>query len=785
MWHHKLHKGGALTRELADIGSGASMGIAALSQDLTINGQTVSPTFRYEAKNATTGLWTATVGENLTGAGSGGTVGLDTPLLTDDESVNGDGTRYWQGSTTVQAGTKDFIIETVFYAPSTATSLESIIGTRTASKGIHLRRSTTSAQIQWYVAGDGGARNVVHTGMANGAWYHGMFVCDNDGSNIAYLNGVASSATAGAIGNVLDDAAPVLCGLTSNGNMRVAYIAGWYRETWLSTHLIGSVVEERFARLNGTWSSALSKGPDQSLLRNSVATLEKQGQSGGQKLFTVGARWPRIEKRPDKYGRYAVGYNSEGQHTNLLTYSEAFDNAFWSKSRLGTVVVDNEAAPDGSQTADTVPEDNTTGGHTLSGVVSFSAGTYTFGVWAKAINRSWLRLAFVSTVDGTSDCYFDVASGVLGTTSGLDRYGMRYYGDGWYYCWITDTRATTETQRAYLYLADDDASFNYTGLSLDAFHLWGAQATATAYPVSYIKTEGATVTRLADRAKYTGAFPSKGSIAVDLLEHDGTSGTHSWGSLSAAGSSNNAVQFYASNVSATLYVTKSAATQALIQAANREANVWHEFRAQFDTNNVRILKDGALIGPPDTSADMPASLDTLEVAGLAAGTFPPSSLVRLRLLSKPTDKNVTDFGAIMAKSSAYVSTPAAVAQSTSYANVGGTFTEVNSSDFTVSAAGVFTYTGTDTKRFACFAACSATVSSGTPEVSTAFEKNGTEVASSVSKRDVSGSGIGAWGVTADIELANGDTLNLATKVDSGTPNLTLEACSVVIVEAGN
>lgn len=139
----------------------------------------------------------------------------------------------------------------------------------------------------------------------------------------------------------------------------------------------------------------------------------------------------------------------------------------------------------------------------------------------------------------------------------------------------------------------------------------------------------------------------------------------------------------------------------------------------------------------------------------------------------------------MAKSSAYVSTPAAVAQSTSYANVGGTFTEVNSSDFTASAAGVFTYTGTDTKRFACFAACSGTVSSGTPEVSTAWEKNGTEVASSVSKRDVSGSGIGAWGVTADIELANGDTLNLATKVDSGTPNLTLEACSVVIVEAGN
>lgn len=136
----------------------------------------------------------------------------------------------------------------------------------------------------------------------------------------------------------------------------------------------------------------------------------------------------------------------------------------------------------------------------------------------------------------------------------------------------------------------------------------------------------------------------------------------------------------------------------------------------------------------------------------------------------------------MAKSSAYISTPAAVAQSTSYTNIGGTFTEVNSSDFTVSAAGVFTYTGTDTKRFACLASCSASVSTGTPLLTCVWEKNGTAVTSSETNHDVAGAGGEVFSLIGDIELANGDTLNIASKVDTGTPNLTVDTCSVVLFE---
>lgn len=796
MWHHKLHRGGNLVKTLADIGSGASMGIAALSQDLTINGQTVSPTFRYEAKNATTGLWTATVGENLTGAGSGGTVGLDTPLLTDDEAVNGDTTRYWEASTTSFADIdeEDFVIEAVFKCQSTTNGR--IFSKYFPGGGYTIYKNATTLSL--FLDGVANATISTTSSILVGAWFHAIVFVDKSGSAIFYVNGetngVATSvATVGSISqasHALRANADPSGG--SIGDSGIVYAAMWKRDNWLDTHLQASVAAERFAKLNGTWSDALSKGPDQSLLRNSVATLEKQGQSGAQKLFLVGARWPRIEKRPDKYGRYAIGCNSEGQHTNLQVYSEDFSNVAWTKA--GSSITSNSRnSPFGEQVADTLVEDASAASlHQVYDSFTQSAGqVYTFQCFVRPANRQWCLLRLFSATDGEAYAYFNTADGVVGENSALDSYGIRYVGDGWFFCWIADTRATAEAAFDQIMIAESDGVRTFNGASQDSLYLFGAQVTATNKPVSYVKTEAATATRLSDRLLYSGiTLPSKGSIACDVL-FDGDIVSNAFiGTLSDGGSADNRVAAFLSDASGTdsgrSFVRTGAVTQADVTGTTAvDDRVWNEIRTPFAADDVRVLINGISEGTPDTSATIPSALDRIDVGSDQAGSSQADSLVRLRLLSSATDKNVTDFGAIMAKSSAYISTPAAVAQSTSYANVGGTFTEVNSSDFTVSSAGVFTYTGTDTKRFACFAAVSGSISTGTPEVTTTWEKNGAEVASSVSKRDVGSSAIGAWGVAADIELANGDTLNLATKVDSGTPNFTAETCSVVIVEAGN
>lgn len=801
MWHHKLHKGGALgARELADVGSGASMGIAALSEDLTINSITVSPTFRYEAKNATTGLWTATVGENLTGAGSGGTVGLDTPLLTDDEAVNGDGSRYWDsGSNALYAmGTKDFVIELVGKTPPNSSYMAATTNLGGSSPGWAIGSGSGVAErFVVYLRNDALALvSVFSDNLPDSTWYHAIVFFDRSGSAQWYVNGSASAAptVVSSVSSAQDtNANNFLVGAYGTGSLpygeSFAYVAMWQRDAWLDTHLQASVAAERFAKLNGTWSSALAKGPDQSLLRNSVATLEKQGQSGGQKLFTVGARWPRIEKRPDKYGRYAVGYNSEGQHTNLLPYSQALDNAGWTKTRC-TVTADSTTAPDGTTTADTIAEDGTAASShlVLETIFGLTVGQkYTHQGFFKAINRQWICLLEQVAVTGTVGRYFNIVEGTVGIALGTapETSFIRYIGDGWFHCGITFTADLATTLNTQIALAESNGGIVYDGLTQDSVYAWGHQLTNTAYPVSYIKTAGATVTRLSDRFQIDGlTLPSSGTLVSETLSENVSLGNVRYITISDA-TANNRVLPYRATSNLLAFVQTGGVTQAnATSSIPLKARTWQEARMTYATDDVNMYVDGAL-GVNDSLATMPSGMTRLTIGVGYSGINQLEGLVRARLLSKPSIKNITDFGAIMAKSSAYVSTPAAVAQSTSYANVGGTFTEVNSSDFTLTAAGVFTYTGTATKRFACFAAMSGSISSGNPQVTTVWEKNGTAVTSTESVRDIGSSAIGAWGVAGDIELANGDTLNLATKVDTGTPNFTAQACSVVIVEAGN
>lgn len=77
-------------------------------------------------------------------------------------------------------------------------------------------------------------------------------------------------------------------------------------------------------------------------------------------------------KRPTLSARY-----------NLLTYSEQFDNAAWSKS--GSTVTQNAGtAPGGALTADKLVENTNNGVHQVSQTVTMPSGATRFTVRAKA-----------------------------------------------------------------------------------------------------------------------------------------------------------------------------------------------------------------------------------------------------------------------------------------------------------------------------------------------------------------------------------------------------------------
>lgn len=206
-----------------------------------------------------------------------------------------------------------------------------------------------------------------------------------------------------------------------------------------------------------------------------------------------------------------IGYDSathahtglilEEARTNLLTYSEQFDNAAWTKS--GSSITSNAVtAPDGTATADKLVESFGGTYHYVNRWPTLAAATHTFSIYAKAAENSVFALDLYHATDGTATVFFNVASGTVGSTNdsfiGAVASGIQAIGNGWYRCWITATPSAVAT-RIGMFLADGATeTLNYSGDGASGIYIWGAQLEAGASPTSYIPTAAATVTRAAD-----------------------------------------------------------------------------------------------------------------------------------------------------------------------------------------------------------------------------------------------------------------------------------------------
>jgi hypothetical protein len=173
---------------------------------------------------------------------------------------------------------------------------------------------------------------------------------------------------------------------------------------------------------------------------------------------------------------------------NLLTYSEQFDNAAWTKSRA-TISADAIAAPDGRTTADKFVEDGTASQtHQMSRGVSVTSGTpITLSVYAKAAERSRLSTAFTnagafSTVQRAT---FDLSTGIASSTQGTPTVAIEALSGGYYRCSITATPTSTATATSILYL-DNGSTVVYTGDGSSGLYLWGAQLVVGSDPLGYI-----------------------------------------------------------------------------------------------------------------------------------------------------------------------------------------------------------------------------------------------------------------------------------------------------------
>jgi hypothetical protein len=222
-------------------------------------------------------------------------------------------------------------------------------------------------------------------------------------------------------------------------------------------------------------------------------------------IEVVGNTTPRFDYDPVTLA--PRGLLIEEARTNLLTYSEQFDNAAWVKVDA-TITANTTVAPDGTTTADTWSTIGATYPSTFKTVTVTAGVVYTLSVYAKSGSLTTLSLEFRGSTSAPN-AKFNLANGTV--TSGTGQ--IQNAGNGWYRCSISVT--SVDTSELVIIGANDGT------VPAGTIFLWGAQLEAGAFATSYIPTVASTVSRSADVATMTGTnFSSwwnatQGTFVVD------------------------------------------------------------------------------------------------------------------------------------------------------------------------------------------------------------------------------------------------------------------------------
>jgi hypothetical protein len=234
-------------------------------------------------------------------------------------------------------------------------------------------------------------------------------------------------------------------------------------------------------------------------------------------LQTAAINTPRIEY--DANG-VAKGLLIEEARTNLVTYSEAFDNGIWSKPSGVSVAANTDVAPDGTTAADTV----TSAGNQIEQTVSCSTSTtYTNSLYfKKTAGATYTPGMYLLFAGGTLIIYavrLDTDTGIATAVSAGGfttpaAFSVSDEGDYWRLS-ITGSSGNNTAVSLRLY-----SNLNAGGASgAGSQVIWGAQVEQGSFPTSYIPTSGATATRSADIASVSvsefGYNQAQGSVVVE------------------------------------------------------------------------------------------------------------------------------------------------------------------------------------------------------------------------------------------------------------------------------
>jgi hypothetical protein len=309
-------------------------------------------------------------------------------------------------------------------------------------------------------------------------------------NNVVHWGGTAWVAPFNVTASGITTDVPANCtsGVQAIGN-------GWFR-VWaaFTTGTVSSAVTSILTRITGASGVTVLTAWGQ------IEAVTYQTTPGPYVATTASAYYgPRFDYDPVTLA--PRGLLIEEARTNLLTYSQQFDDAAWVKLNA-TINANATTSPDGTVNADKLAEDATASvGHLISQGPTLTAVAHTYSVYAKASERNWICLLNNSVANVLA--FFNLTTGTIGTVGSGATATITNAGNGWYRCSITFT-AIAAANNCHIRLAPSDNVLSYNGVAGSGAFIYGAQLEAGAFATSYIPTVASTVSRSADVATMTG-----------------------------------------------------------------------------------------------------------------------------------------------------------------------------------------------------------------------------------------------------------------------------------------
>lgn len=332
---------------------------------------------------------------------------------------------------------------------------------------------------------------------------------------------------------------------------------------------------------------------------------------------------PRFDYDPVSFTKKGLYYEIATQ--NMLLRSQDYGNSAWTKTDISgsgvtTEVVDIRGY---SNSGSKIIEGTAGTGLLLSSTPTVTANSKNVcSHYIKRGNTDWICLQMFSSSNNGCNVWFNLNTGVKGTTSTVGtgsniNAGIITLKNGWYRIWSTCSTPETTIKTA---LCSASADASTTRVSSAYYYLAGSQLEAGIYPSSYVYTRANGQPRSADNLSITASSwykQTEGSMICTYISEVVDTSTSQTVVGFSDGTNNNRIQlkaFVTSN-NAKQFLVASGGTSYTILDSNYPTNTVIKLAASYKANALSVVSNGGNVTTTAT-ATIPSTVNTFNLGGL-------------------------------------------------------------------------------------------------------------------------------------------------------------------------